>query len=187
MLENSKTVKIRNRRVVNGISVRDHWDWIVRLEFLTDDGDLSSLCGGTVIHRNFILTAAHCCIGKDSVTMNFKENKCKYDIKSRKYSEFFEKSYRNFISKDKSRRNLEKEEFQLRSRLFFIYPEYNKVEGAQNFDICLIKTAADEYGVHLDLSSKLDAIPCLPDEIDLKKVQSFIRLHTFELFNSRLL
>ena len=87
----------------------------------------------------------------------------------------------NFISKDKSRRNLEKEEFQLRSRLFFIYPEYNKVEGAQNFDICLIKTASDEYGVHLDLSSKLDAIPCLPDEIDLKKVQSFIRLHTFEV------
>ena len=84
MLENSKTVKSRNRRVVNGIGVSDNWDWIVRLEFLTDDSDLSSLCGGTVIHRNFILTAAHCCIGKDSVTMNFKGNKCKYDIKSRK-------------------------------------------------------------------------------------------------------
>ena len=94
MLENSKTVKSRNRRVVNGIGVRDNWDWIVRLEFLTDDSDLSSLCGGTVIHRNFILTAAHCCIGKDSVTMNFKEHKCKYDIKRRQYSKFFDKFYR---------------------------------------------------------------------------------------------
>ena len=80
MLENSKVVKSRNRRVVNGIGVHDNWDWIVRLEFLTDDSDLSSLCGGTVIHRNFILTAAHCCIGKDSVTMNFKEINRKFCI-----------------------------------------------------------------------------------------------------------
>ncbi len=74
MLENSKIVKSRNRRVVNGEPVREFWDWLVRLEFLTDDSDLSSLCGGTVIHRNFVLTAAHCCIGKDSVLMNFKAN-----------------------------------------------------------------------------------------------------------------
>ena len=71
---------------------------------------------------------------------------------------------------------MEKEQFQLRSRLFFIFPEYNRNEDAQNFDICLIKTAADEYGVHHDLSSKFDSIPCLPDEIDLKKVQNFIKI-----------
>ena len=73
MLENSKIVKSRNRRVVNGISVRDSWEWIVRLEFLTNHSNLASLCGGTVIHRNFVLTAAHCCIKKDFVIMNFKE------------------------------------------------------------------------------------------------------------------
>ena len=71
---------------------------------------------------------------------------------------------------------MEKGQFQLQSRLFFIYPEYNKIEGSQNFDICLIKTAADEYGVHYDLSSKFDSIPCLPDEINLKKVHSFMQL-----------
>ena len=75
MLENSKIIKSRNRRVVNGIAVRDSWEWIVRLEFLTNDSNLASLCGGTVIHRNFVLTAAHCCIKKDFVIMNFKEIK----------------------------------------------------------------------------------------------------------------
>ena len=75
MLENSKIVRSRNRRVVNGIAVRDSWEWIVRLEFLTNDSNLASLCGGTVIHRNFVLTAAHCCIKKDFVIMNFKEIK----------------------------------------------------------------------------------------------------------------
>ena len=73
MLQNSKTIESRNRRVVNGFAVQDSWEWIVRMEFLTNESDLASLCGGTVIHRNFIVTAAHCCIGKDSVIMNFKE------------------------------------------------------------------------------------------------------------------
>ena len=75
MSQNAKMIKSRNRRVVNGVAVRDTWNWIVRLEFLTDNSDLLSLCGGTVIHRNFVLTAAHCCIGKDYVIMNFKEIK----------------------------------------------------------------------------------------------------------------
>ena len=81
MLENSKIVKSRNRRVVNGIAVQDSWEWIVRLEFLTNDSNLASLCGGTVIHRNFVLTAAHCCIKKDFVIINFKEIKLICKIK----------------------------------------------------------------------------------------------------------
>ena len=74
MLQNAEHIKVRNRRVVNGLTVRDSWDWIVRLEFLTYESDMAFLCGGTVIHRNFVLTAAHCCIGRDYVILTFKEN-----------------------------------------------------------------------------------------------------------------
>ena len=73
MLENSKNVKSRNRRVVNGLAVTNSWNWLVRLEFLSENSNIASLCGGTVIHKNFVLTAAHCCIGKISVVMNFQE------------------------------------------------------------------------------------------------------------------
>ena len=81
MLQNSKTIKSRSRRVVNGQIVKNSWDWIVRLQFLNDESNLASLCGGTVIHRNFILTAAHCCFGKDSVIMNFKVREEKVEMR----------------------------------------------------------------------------------------------------------
>lgn len=72
------------------------------------------------------------------------------------------------MKKDKSRRNIEQNQFQLRSRLFFIYPEYGN--GSKNFDICLIKMPANEYGVLEDMSSQFESIPCLPEEIDFEKV-----------------
>ena len=80
MLDNSKSIQSRNRRVVNGLIVHDAWEWIVRLEFLNDFSDLSNLCAGTVIHRNFVLTAAHCCFGKDYVILTFKECELKFFI-----------------------------------------------------------------------------------------------------------
>ena len=70
MLQNSKNLKSKNSRIINGLIVHDSWEWIVRLQFFRDDSDLSYSCGGTVIHRNFVLTAAHCCSGKDYVKMN---------------------------------------------------------------------------------------------------------------------
>ena len=72
------------------------------------------------------------------------------------------------IRKDKSRRNLEANQFQMSSQLFYIHPKYDF--GAKNFDICLIKTPTDEFGIHYDLSSNFEFIPCLPDVINLQEV-----------------
>ena len=73
------------------------------------------------------------------------------------------------MRQDKSRRNIAAEQFQFKSRTFFIYPEYGKNENAQNFDICLIQTSSNELGIPEDLSSKFNSIPCLPDKTDLQK------------------
>ena len=75
------------------------------------------------------------------------------------------------LIQDKSRRNIEPDEFQLKSNIFFIHPDYNTTYGANNFDICLVQTPPNEYGVYEDLSTNFDFIPCLPDkEIELEKV-----------------
>ena len=52
--------------------------------------------------------------------------------------------------------------------------------GASNFDICLIKTPADRFGIHEDISPHFNSIPCLPDKFELEKV--FYQLYQFFLF-----
>ena len=89
----------------------------------------------------------------------------------------FIKDFVLILIQDKSRRNIEVDEFQLKSNIFFIHPDYNTTYGANNFDICLLKTPPNEFGVHEDLTTKFDFIPCLPDkEIELEKVRSFLPL-----------
>ena len=73
--------------------------------------------------------------------------------------------------KDKSRRNIGVDEFQLTSKKFIIYPEYDDKEGAKTHDICLIQTPENEFGIFEDLSSKFESIPCLPETFDLEKVK----------------
>ena len=68
---------------------------------------------------------------------------------------------------------MEIDEFQLKSRVFYIYPEYIKSSGAQNYDVCLIQTPADKYGFLIDISDFFESIPCLPNRIDLKQVLNF--------------
>ena len=76
------------------------------------------------------------------------------------------------ICKDKSRRNIGVDEFQLTSRKFIIHPEYGEIEGAQTNDICLIKTPENKFGIFEDLSPKFESIPCLPETFDLEKVNT---------------
>ena len=65
--------------------------------------------------------------------------------------------------------------FELKSpkELFFIHPEYQKIVDAKNFDVCLIKMPANEYGIHEDISSEFASIPCLAEKVELEKVSKF--------------
>ena len=76
----------------------------------------------------------------------------------------------DLIWKDKSRQTFETEQFELVSRTMFIYPDYSQENESKNFDICLIKTSIDNFGMSFDLTSKFDSIPCLPENIELQKV-----------------
>ena len=74
--------------------------------------------------------------------------------------------------KDKSRRNIEVDEFRLTSKKFIIHPEYSAKEGAETHDICLIRTPENEFGIFEDLSPKFETIPCLSETFDLEMVKT---------------
>jgi len=82
------------------------------------------------------------------------------------------------MRKDKSRRNDEVDQFQMKSRNFIIYPEYGAIEGVQMHDICLIQTPKNEFGIFEDLSPQFESIPCLPELFDLEKVKKFQNFFT---------
>ena len=67
----SKLLPSGAQRIVNGNNVDDaaRWPFIVRALFESQEGGWS--CGGSLIDYNFILTAAHCCSGADSVNLEF--------------------------------------------------------------------------------------------------------------------
>ena len=90
-----------------------------------------------------------------------------------------------FVPQDKSRLNMDIEEFQLRSKIMKIYDEFKTIDGIPNYDICLIKTESDASGINFDLSKKFNLIPCLPKSFSLSEVNEFCSLiHTKRLIKS---
>ena len=78
-LENLTTCGLNNDqnsplpRIINGVKPKDStWPWLVRLQFRPSSNGLP--CGGTIIHKNWILTAGHCCHKKNKVDIHFEES-----------------------------------------------------------------------------------------------------------------
>ena len=69
---------LRRRLIAGGrVARKNSWPWIVLLQFYGYDENnvlKEFICGGTLIEKNWVLTAGHCCADKFKVDMIFGEH-----------------------------------------------------------------------------------------------------------------
>ncbi|XP_030644095.1 ovochymase-2 [Chanos chanos] len=90
---NPKVPPVVNTRIVNGEPAKPHsWPWQVSMQVWPDSQSSPTFfhtCGGTLIHKNWVLTAAHCfiryadefqrwkmCLGKHNLTFSEPGEQC---------------------------------------------------------------------------------------------------------------
>ena len=129
-------------RVVGGVEAHPQsWPWIANLFVQTqtqvNEGG-ASLCGATIIHETWLLTAAHCCEGRVNVFARFGQH--------------------NLNAIDSG-------EFTIATGDIFIHPAYSEESdgSSQNHDFCLLRL--DESIIQrgqAECSGNCVAIACLP-------------------------
>ncbi|CAG5110603.1 Oidioi.mRNA.OKI2018_I69.chr2.g4987.t1.cds [Oikopleura dioica] len=117
--------KVNVTKIVGGINAKNNqWPFITRLTVETDAGQ--ALCGGTIIDNNWILTAAHCCDGANSIDATFG---------------------------DLSQNSVDSREFTLRSSKIIKHPRYRA--SNLRYDVCLVKLSGDIIASDPDESVKI--------------------------------
>jgi len=110
-------------KIVGGAVANPHsWPWIVRMQFNGHGG-----CGGSIINKHWIITAAHCCSGNDPSDISFQVG---------------DHVYSHMADYEQTVQALE----------IFIHPSYFGNWDVESSDICLVKTEEIYLGgVHEDV------------------------------------
>ena len=142
------------QRIVGGQEAQQNsWPWIVHVGMQNAAIEGTSAyyaCGGSIIHKNWIVTAAHCCIGMTKFRLTFGQH--------------------DRFAADTGEWTIEVTEVE---NNVFLHPEYIGHENNQLNDICLIR--ANHQGVNIDDIFALGAVAagcdgncmaaaCLPTE-----------------------
>lgn len=127
--------RTRPKRIVGGRKAAMHsWPWIVNI---VEKGNHKQACGGSIIDSNWILTAAHCFLGK-GYTFNVTQH--------------------DYHLGDHTLNHMDPGERKLIPESMYVHPDYVPptftIPG--NFDICLIKL---KYSLHW--GDKVSPV-CLP-------------------------
>uniref|UniRef100_A0A3Q0SXU9 Peptidase S1 domain-containing protein n=1 Tax=Amphilophus citrinellus TaxID=61819 RepID=A0A3Q0SXU9_AMPCI len=66
--------KVHNERVIGGSDAKPNtWKWQVSLQYDSyNDGSFYHICGGSIVHSSYIMTAAHCILRFDMVARQYR-------------------------------------------------------------------------------------------------------------------